>query len=1096
MRRRTLENRFKRSFSALLIASLLCSETLPVLAEGGDPLPAEDTVSAAEADRGGADSLSADSVSVDAAATEESGENDPGSSPEESENGSSIEDSNEGEEYGFLPGYLESETERNACVIDTGYDYYEMRDRLQEDTEVSADMRMAAEQENDQPAPAFPCGYDEDWLSYFRENYPDTRNQNPYGTCWAHSSVGLIEFNLIRQGLAKRSVDLSEAHLFYWCYVNGTPSIAGDTGDRVTLTNEGFGEGLRGGGNLECSVNTLMRQRGVASENTASYASVLEEGDGWTGADPSTEREDVAWLTNGYFIGIRENPEQVKEAILRNGAVGISYRDYSSFYNAEHNSYYGDRFTDTNHAVMVVGWDDEFPRDFFEKQPENNGAWLIRNSWSTEIRAGRNSYFWLSYEDTSIKGAWVFEAAAEFPYDNHYYYDSQIHWPGSRKYSDTSLPGYSANVYTVCGESGADREKLEAVTFQAPSSWAGGTDYSILIYRNLTDPSNPASGHLETESITKGTVYYTGEYTVRLKRPVVLDRGENFSVVIKTENGKSVAYEVPLYNWPFVSSEVNAQTGQSFWSSTTESWKDLAELHGSYTYQDVKYEITPNFVISALTTDVPEPQDGKTYHRIRFEWREGANEKKMVHGEAPDPMRVPMPAAVDFVCWADKDTGEVWDPSAPVLKDRVLTACYADDISEKISAADPVPVLNENSLYLIVGQTFRLDASAEWSLYSDIVLKLDKKKQQLKAVKEGVEILKYTKDGETKQILVYVTAPAFEKKKLSLIPGQEEKLSLKMVFYGSDRTEYYPILWESSDPSVATVTDGIVCAGAKGSCEISAIVNGKRLRCKVKVNDTETPLLDGVDDEIALMPLQTVRLKRKGFSYKNMSWASEAGMKLSGSGKKQVYEDAVVRITADGKLSAIGTGTTVLHGSRTEKNGSVTQTSLTVHVEELPEQRVFVNLNVPKPLRFYGVKNKDATDWTSDSPSFVSVDEKGRVCGLAVGSAVVSCRYRGFVYRARVFVENYALQENAALQRKKENNPYAYVATLSAGQTLRLEAVKGEGYGSYQPAYFASSKPELAYVDQYGVLHALAPGRVTISCRRNGKNLKISLKVG
>jgi hypothetical protein len=112
-----------------------------------------------------------------------------------------------------------------------------------------------------------------------------------------------------------------------------------------------------------------------------------------------------------------------------------------------------------------------------------------------------------------------------------------------------------------------------------------------------------------------------------------------------------------------------------------------------------------------------------------------------------------------------------------------------------------------------------------------------------------------------------------------------------------------------------------------------------------------------------------------------------------------------------------------------------------------------------------------------------------------VGSALVSCRYEGFTYRARVYVENYVLKESGALYRKKENNFYAYTAELACGKTLRLEALKGEGYGCSQPVHFASSKASVAYVDEYGVIHALSAGSCTISCRRNGKTLKISLKV-
>ena len=53
-----------------------------------------------------------------------------------------------------------------------------------------------------------PSAYPEDVSSYKKEH--PSRNQNPYGTCWAFSSIGLEEFDLIAKGQRDSSVDLSE----------------------------------------------------------------------------------------------------------------------------------------------------------------------------------------------------------------------------------------------------------------------------------------------------------------------------------------------------------------------------------------------------------------------------------------------------------------------------------------------------------------------------------------------------------------------------------------------------------------------------------------------------------------------------------------------------------------------------------------------------------------------------------------------------------------------------------------------------------------------------------------------------------------------
>lgn len=43
--------------------------------------------------------------------------------------------------------------------------------------------------------------------------YLSARNQNPYGTCWAFSTIGCAEFDVFNKGLANASVDLSELQL-------------------------------------------------------------------------------------------------------------------------------------------------------------------------------------------------------------------------------------------------------------------------------------------------------------------------------------------------------------------------------------------------------------------------------------------------------------------------------------------------------------------------------------------------------------------------------------------------------------------------------------------------------------------------------------------------------------------------------------------------------------------------------------------------------------------------------------------------------------------------------------------------------------------
>ncbi len=54
-------------------------------------------------------------------------------------------------------------------------------------------------------------------IDAIRAKYPEPGNQNPYGTCWAFSTMGMAEFDLINKGMATQGINLSElaACIFY-----------------------------------------------------------------------------------------------------------------------------------------------------------------------------------------------------------------------------------------------------------------------------------------------------------------------------------------------------------------------------------------------------------------------------------------------------------------------------------------------------------------------------------------------------------------------------------------------------------------------------------------------------------------------------------------------------------------------------------------------------------------------------------------------------------------------------------------------------------------------------------------------------------------
>lgn len=99
------------------------------------------------------------------------------------------------------------------------------------------------------------------------------------------------------------------------------------------------------------------------------------------------------YLENAYRYNFAEETDKdeavniVKKMIMDYGAVSWSYYNDAKYVNESTGAYYnnagGSGSAKTNHAIMAVGWDDDYPKENFREDimPENNGAWIIRNSW-------------------------------------------------------------------------------------------------------------------------------------------------------------------------------------------------------------------------------------------------------------------------------------------------------------------------------------------------------------------------------------------------------------------------------------------------------------------------------------------------------------------------------------------------------------------------------------------------------------------------------------------------------------------------------------------------------------------------------------------
>lgn len=454
------------------------------------------------------------------------------------------------------------------------------------------------------------------------------KQQNPWGNCWSFATMAALESSLLSANEDVKP-DLSEYHLCYFNYTSVVDPLKGLSGDGVRY-NGTFRQYLNAGGNVLVAYHALANWTGAVDENVTGYP--------MTAAELSQTVEtafgmDSIHLQQFFKINKNDIPD-IKKAVMDYGAVTASFYYNELFYNSETYAYYNNSIKQANHAVVIVGWDDDFSRNNFNNMPLNDGAWLIKNSWGETF--GNGGYQWLSYEDVSVTEAMcVLVGENANRYGNNYQYDGS--------YMDAGY-GYNrkvkaANVFNVQSDT---REVLKAVSFQVDST---NVDYIIQIYRNLAYADNPESGQACLQQTVQGSTRYQGYYTVELPEMISLESGDSFSVVIEfSKDGYDdnniwvVAENSTMWNNTYYTA--SAQPNQSFICYNEANWVDFGVLNNC------------NLRIKAFTEVNLQPDPVKV---SGIEIEEGpqnliVGEEKQLHAHV-----LPLDADEQAVSWASSD---------------------------------------------------------------------------------------------------------------------------------------------------------------------------------------------------------------------------------------------------------------------------------------------------------------------------------------------------------------------------------------------------------------------------------------------------------
>ena len=361
------------------------------------------------------------------------------------------------------------------------------------------------------------------------------RDQQAGGNCWAFAGIAALESCILKA--TGKSLDLSEEN------VKNLVELYSAYGWKYDTNN---------GGHSEMTWGHLISWLGP----------VLEEKDIYDDYSTlSTLFDAVMHVQNVYYLPARANAldnDAIKKAIMDYGAVsvGIYWDDSPLNWDEKTASYYLATSTKAyaNHAVTIVGWDDNYDRNNFPMgdMAATNGAWIVKNSWGEEW--GDNGYFYISYYDPVVyavgekNDVFTFILNDTVRYNRNYQYDiggmTDFLYPGA-----TTV--YYKNTFTAIGN---DILSAFSTIFELEN------DYEAKIFIN------------DELKLTQTGHSFGGYATIPLAQEFQFHSGDKFTIQIKVSAPEEACFPICEV---VTATRLTYSEGISFFSTDGNTWKDL-----------------------------------------------------------------------------------------------------------------------------------------------------------------------------------------------------------------------------------------------------------------------------------------------------------------------------------------------------------------------------------------------------------------------------------------------------------------------------------------------------------------------------------------
>ena len=480
------------------------------------------------------------------------------------------------------------------------------------------------------------------------------RNQMQTPWCLSFASLATLESSLAIQdknaGKTAKEYDFSEEHMAY--------STQDSSFKDGKINKKGLHKNVNDGASLIAIQEYFSNGMGVVNEEDYPF-------DNSTGnIDISKLNQPIAATVLDTFafpqLSIKSTSEfstdkisdlikEMKTYIKKYGGItatlatgGANKNKYINWSNNSLNNPENIALSSLDHAVCIIGWDDNYSKDNFNTnyKPKNNGAWIVKNSWGNIVELGNTTklkeevfdqidestrkqyninssnditdeiliyvlkelftgltnirivngvaygdrdsksfYMYISYETPSIYVSNMGVTKAELGKNYDNLYQYDEFGPTKHiNIANTSV--YMANVFK---RDASKNEKLTRVSIYSPKK------QNYQIYVN-PDNSKKTISDLKQVSVSGNQKIVTldsGFHTLELEEPLELT-GDSFVVAVKTsndDNNSQISVETKCSSEEDpkgLLSNVEVSAGQSFFSIDDNlkenNWTDMLNL--------------------------------------------------------------------------------------------------------------------------------------------------------------------------------------------------------------------------------------------------------------------------------------------------------------------------------------------------------------------------------------------------------------------------------------------------------------------------------------------------------------------------------------